>query len=124
MTSRHRVAGLVLLALAALTLASCAKSVNQILADPSRYRNQEVKLSGDVTESVSVGERGTYRISDHTGDLWVVSDHGVPRKGARVTVWGTIREGFNLGSLGGLINLPGGVGAGVVLVESRHKASY
>jgi hypothetical protein len=125
MSSRTRIAaGLAVVALTALTLAGCAKSVNQILADPSRYRNQEVKVSGDVTESFSLGERGAYRLNDHTGQLWVVSDHGVPRNGARVTVWGTIREGFNLGSLGGRIGLPGGIGSGLVLVESHHKASY
>jgi hypothetical protein len=50
----------------------------------------------------------------------VVSDRGTPRKGARVTVKGTIREGFNLGSLGDQINLPG-VGVGLVLMESSHK---
>jgi len=51
----------------------------------------------------------------------VVSDRGTPRKGARVTVKGTIREGFNLGSLGDQINLPG-VGVGLMLMESSHKA--
>ena len=44
------------------------------------------------------------------------------RKGARVTVKGTIREGFNLGSLGNRINLPAGIGNGIVLVETSHKA--
>ena len=51
--------------------------------------------------------RGAYRIADDTGQLWVVSDRGTPRKGARVTVKGTIREGFNLGSLGDQINRRG-----------------
>jgi hypothetical protein len=51
-----------------------------------------------------------------------VSDKGVPRTSARVTVKGTIREGFNLGSLGGRINVPQGIGSGLVLMESSHKA--
>ena len=38
-----------------------------------------------------------------------MSDQGVPRTSARVTVKGTIREGFNLGSLGDRINLPLGL---------------
>jgi hypothetical protein len=46
----------------------------------------------------------------------------VPRKSARVTVKGTIRDGFNLGSLGDRINLPPGVSAGMVLMETSHKA--
>src|SRR4030095_10443085 len=62
----------------------------------------------------------TYRIDDDTGQLWAASDTGTARNGARVTVKGTIREGFNLGSLGDQINLPG-VGVGLVLMESSHK---
>src|SRR5512132_1144784 len=87
--------------LGALILSACAtRSVNQILADPSRYRNREVRVSGSVVESYSLANRGAYQIGDQWGRLWVVSDRGGPRKGARVTVEGTIREGFNLGTLG------------------------
>lgn len=103
--------------------AACAtKSINHILADPSRYSNREVRISGAVVESYSVTNRGAYRIDDSTGQLWVVSDKGVPRKGARVTVRGTIRDGFNLGSLGDLIGLPASLGSGLVMLESSHKA--
>ena len=105
----------------ALWSAACAtRTINQVLADPSRYRDREVQLSGAVVDSYSLANRGAYRIDDETGQLWVVSDTGAPRTGARVTVRGTIREGFNLGSLGDLIKLP--VGAGLVLVESSHEA--
>ena len=101
--------------------ASCAtRTVNHILADPSRYRDRQVTLSGSVADSYSLGERGIYRLEDRTGELWVVSDHGVPRRGAHVKVRGVVREGFNLGALGD--RLPRSVGAGLVLVESSHKA--
>jgi hypothetical protein len=62
-----------------------------------------------------------YRIDDDTSQLWVVPDGGTPRKGAQVIGKGTIREGFNLGSLGDQIHLPG-VGGRLVLLESSHKA--
>jgi len=52
----------------------------------------------------------------------VVSETGVARKNARVTVKGTVREGFNFGALGDLIKLPAGISAGMVLMESSHKA--
>jgi hypothetical protein len=111
------------LSVSALASAACAsRTVNQVLADPSRYRDREVQLSGAVVDSYSFVNRGAYRIDDGTGQLWVVSDKGVPRTSARVTVKGTIREGFNLGSLGGRINLPQGIGSGLVLMESSHKA--
>jgi hypothetical protein len=51
-----------------------------------------------------------------------VSETGVPRRSARVTVKGKVREGFNLGSLGDRINLPPGVAAGLILMESSHTA--
>jgi hypothetical protein len=110
----------------AATLTACAstKSINQLLADPGRYRNDTVKLSGEVVDSYSVANRGAYQIDDGTGRLWIVSEHGVPRKSARVTVKGTVREGFNFGSLGDLIKLPSGIAAGMVLMESSHKAKY
>jgi hypothetical protein len=117
-----RFVGMAILAGSALVSAACASmTINQVLADPSRYRNREVQLSGAVVDSYSLANQGAYRIDDNTGQLWVVSDKGTPRKGARVTVKGTIREGFNLGSLGDQIKLPG-IGVGLVLLESSHTA--
>ena len=114
---------LVAVAVNALTSVACATSVNQILADPSRYRDREVTISGHVSESFSLGDRGVYRVGDGSGEIWVASDKGVPRNGAHVTVKGTIREGFNLGSFGLRLALPAGVGSGLVLVETSHQAS-
>jgi hypothetical protein len=118
-----RLASLTVIAIGAVASIACAThTVNQILADPSKYRDREVSVSGVVGESYSVTDRGAYRLDDQSGQLWVVSDHGVPRKGARVTATGKIREGFNLGSLGDRIKLPAGVSAGLVLMETSHKA--
>ena len=105
--------------------AGCAstKTVNEILADPSRYRNREVKVSGEVVDSYSAINRGAYRIDDGTGQLWVVSETGVPRRTAKVTVRGRVREGFNIGSLGDSLKLPPGIAIGLVLMESSHKAT-
>ena len=123
MTAR-RVFQFVLLTIAIASATACAstKKINDLLADPGRYRNDSVKLSGEVVDSYSLADRGAYRIDDGTGQLWIISEHGVPRKSARVTVTGTVREGFNFGSLGDRINLPAGIAAGMVLMESSHKA--
>ena len=118
----QRLAALALLLAWALAAAACARTINQVLVDPARYRNHEVQLSGTVVDSYSIGDRGMYRITDNTGQLWVVSDRGVPRKGARVKVKGTIREGFNLGWVGNRIQLPAGVESGILLVETSRKA--
>jgi hypothetical protein len=115
---------LCVISLVALASGACATTVNQILADPSHYRDREVRISGTVLDSYSIAEQGAYRIGDGTGQLWVLSNRGVPRKDARVKVTGTIREGFNLGVLGDRLKLPAAIGTGLVLVESSHKASY
>jgi hypothetical protein len=100
--------------------AACATSINSVLADPSRYRNREVKISGRVADSYSVADRGFYRLQDRSGQLWVVSDRGVPRTGARVSVKGRIRDAFNLGVAGR--RLPPGIASGLILIETSHSA--
>jgi hypothetical protein len=118
--ARLRWIGAGVLALA-LTSACASSTINKVLSDPSHYRNRDVRLSGSVVDSYSFANRGVYRIGDETGDLWVVSDRGVPRKGARVSVKGRIQEGFNVGSLLDRIALPAGIGSGLVLIEASHE---
>ena len=107
-----------LLAGIAFASACGGTSIRKVLDDPSRYRNEEVKVSGEVLDSYSVGSRGVYHLDDGSGRLWIYSDNGVPRKGADVEVWGTIREGINLGPLTSLVKLPLDA---VILVERRHQ---
>jgi len=105
----------------------CAqKTVNDIMADPYRYRNKNVSLTGNVVESFSVTGKGFYRIEDSTGRLWVYSSKGVPRKGARVRVTGKIYDGFDVTSLGEFVKLPDPIKerieSGLLLLEDSHKA--
>ena len=114
---------LLLLVIGTVSSAACAtRTINQVLADPGRYRDREVKLSGSVVDSYSLVGNGAYQIDDSTGKLWIVSNGGVPRKGARVSVTGRVREGFSLGSIGDRMKLPPAVSAGIILMESSHKA--
>jgi len=121
MTLRLRLLALmIVVASAAVGVAGCAgKSINHVLADPSRYRNREIKVSGNVVNAYSIAGRGVYQIEDRTGRLWVASDRGVPHRGARVSVTGTIREGFNLGPLADFARLPDGA---LIMIEREHKA--
>jgi hypothetical protein len=117
-----RIPAAVVAASLGLALSGCAtKSINRIMAEPSRYANRDVTVHGTVTKSASVLGHGTYQIDDGTGTLWVVSKKGVPRKGARVKVTGKIRDVVDLGSV---IHLPSEVGSGLVMTETKHKASY
>jgi hypothetical protein len=105
-------------ALVVLGTAGCAtKSISSVLADPSRYRDRQVQIAGEVVDSFGVLGRGVYRVGDGTGQMWVMSNEGVPRTGARVKVRGTVRDAFSVGPLDAL---PAAVGGGVLLVERSH----
>jgi len=121
MLNRRLGIGLILI-LTALAAGCAAKSINQVLADPGRYRNDTITVRGTVAESASVLGRGAYRITDGDQGLWVVTNGGAPRKGARVNVTGRLQEGYDLGALGGILKLPGSLQSGVVLIESSHRA--
>ena len=78
----------------AVFLTSCGTiKIGQINADPSRYRNHTVSVTGTVTTSVGVLNTGGYQIEDDTGRILVVSRSGIPSKGSRVTVTGTVMPG-------------------------------
>lgn len=118
-----RQCGIVSLVVLSMVAGACgAKSINQVLADPAKYRNQSVTVHGTVDESASVLGRGAYRISDSGQSLWVVTSGGAPRKGARVNVTGRLEQGYDLSGLGSVLKIPGSVQSGLVLVESSHKA--
>ena len=106
-----------------LVAAGCAtKSINQLLADPAKYRNESVTVRGTVDQSASMMGKGAYRITDGDQGLWVVTSSGAPRKGARVDVTGRLQDGYDLSSFGSAIKLPGSLQSGLVLIESSHKA--
>ena len=113
---------LVLMLISALTLAACATSVNRILADPLKYRDREVTVAGRVVDSVSLVGRGAFRLEDRSGSLWVISDVGVPRTGARVKVTGRIQDTFDFSIFGGRIGVPGRFGSGLVMRATRTRA--
>jgi len=112
------------LCLTALVTAGCGgvRSLNDLLADPSKYRDKSVTVRGIVADSASVLGNGAYRITDHEQGLWVVTRSGAPRKGARVEVTGQLQDGYDLSGFGAGRKLPGALQNGLVLVESSHKA--
>jgi len=78
-------------------------TIGQLTADPERFRNREVLIYGTVTNSFGALGQGVYELNDETGKIWVVTQRGVPGRGARVGAVGRFIEGFswegrNLGS--------------------------
>jgi membrane protein implicated in regulation of membrane protease activity len=118
----RRLAVPLILALALVSAACATKTINQVRADPAKYRNQTVTVRGTVAESASIMGKGAYKLTDGDDSLWVVTSGGAPRKGARVDVTGRIEDGYDLGGLGRILKLPEALQNGLVLIESSHKA--
>jgi hypothetical protein len=67
--------------------------IGDINADPGRFINKEVVVTGTVVQSIGALGQGVYKIDDGTGQLWVWSNgRGVPSKGAKVGVKGLVTE--------------------------------
>ena len=87
-----------LIVAAALLATACPSRVNigKIIANPSKYQDKEVVIAGRVSNSFGVPlVGGIYKIDDGTGSIWVVTNRGVPSKGAEVGLKGRVQEGVN-----------------------------
>jgi hypothetical protein len=106
-------ASLLIAAVVFLTACPSQTTISKINADPGRYRNKEVAIVGNVTDSYGVLGNGAYEIDDGTGRLWVVTRRGVPSRGARVGAKGRVYTGFNWG----------GRNFGTVLEETDRRST-
>lgn len=92
----------VVLVMALVTMACPDRtSIGDIEANPSKYQNKEVVIAGTVKDSYGINIPGTpvrggaYKIDDGTGTIWILTEEGVPTKGAQVGVKGIIGNGVN-----------------------------
>jgi hypothetical protein len=110
----HRLSLSLSLLVGTLLFTACPQreSISKVLADPGRYRNKEVGITGTVTDAYGVLNTGAYELDDGTGKIWVVTRRGVPSRGSRVGAKGHVYTGFNLG----------GRSMGTVLEESDRRA--
>jgi hypothetical protein len=95
-----------------VVLSACGSiKIARINADPSRYANRTVTVTGKVVNSVGVAGTGGYQIEDNTGRIYVLSRSGVPSRGSTVKVTGTVSPGVQL--LGNPV--------GVAIKEQQHR---
>ena len=98
--------------LAAVLLTACEEAkISQIKADPNHYQNKTVVVDGTVTNSFGALIAGVYEVEDETGKIVVISNGGVPTKGARVAVKGKVMNGVTVM----------GRNYGTAIRESDHK---
>ena len=100
------------LGFASLALTGCGSDQNKIsdlVSNPGRYENRDVRIIGEVTQvyelPLGIASLAAYRINDNTGQIWVVSHAGAPNRGDRVGVKGRLEPigNLNLPVLGNII---------------------
>jgi hypothetical protein len=82
-------------------LLGCAAhtKISDINKDPGRFAGREVTVSGHTSQSFGALSNGAFQVDDGSGTIWVVSQNfGVPGNGSKVTVTGTVQQGFNFGA--------------------------
>ena len=67
-----------------------------VKADPSRFRDKLVQVDGTVTTSFGVLSVGAYEIENETGEIIVITSHGLLSEGARARIQGTVFSGVTM----------------------------
>ena len=71
--------------------------IAKIVQSPRAYEGKEVTVSGTVAETFSLVVVRYFVIRDDTGEIAVVTDRSLPRKGEQLKVTGRVQEAFSLG---------------------------
>ena len=72
-------------------------TISRLNADPGRYFNKDIALTGTVYNSFGALGQGVYELGDETGRIMVITTRGVPSKGARIQVAGRFINGVTWG---------------------------
>jgi hypothetical protein len=71
--------------------------IGKIIANPREYAGQTVTIFGQVTEVFSFLVIKYFVVQDKTGQIAVVTDRPLPKKGTEIKVRGIVKEAFSIG---------------------------
>jgi len=71
--------------------------IADILQNPRKYEGIQVKVSGQVVETFGLIVIRYFTVKDDTGEIAVVTERPLPKKGEHVTITGKVQEAFSLG---------------------------
>jgi uncharacterized protein YdeI (BOF family) len=72
-------------------------SIKQLLDNPRDYDSKTVTIEGEVTDVMSLLVVKAFTLRDKTGEIIVVTERILPKKGTTVKVKGRIVEAFSFG---------------------------
>lgn len=103
---RNFTLGLMGTALALLVLAGCNQhtdKISDIVSNPGHYAGKDVTVAGEVTQRyelpLGLTSLAAYRVSDGSGQIWVLSHAGAPVVGDKVGLKGTVRREGSIGNM-------------------------
>ena len=71
--------------------------ISKIIQNPRNYEGTQVMVSGTAVETFSLVVIRYFVIRDDTGEITVVTERTVPKKGEQIKVIGKVQEAFSLG---------------------------
>ena len=74
-----------------------ATPIKKILDNPRDYSGKPVTISGEVSEIFSLIVIKYFVVKDRTGEIIVVTQKPLPKKGSKITAKGTVQEAFSIG---------------------------
>ena len=76
-----------------------ATDIATVLSKANAFDGKRVTVSGTVLDSAAIMGLGGYRLKQGDAEVFVVSSHGIPETGSRVTVSGTFKQAFAFNNL-------------------------
>lgn len=74
-----------------------AVDIGEVVASPRDYDGGWITVAGEVTDSLNLLLVRAYTVRDRTGEILVVTERAVPRKGEHVRVRGQVNQAFAFG---------------------------
>lgn len=98
---KNRFRSLAFVILLAISVLSCVKLIStpigKIIENPRAYAGKSVTITGTVTESFSLFVLRYFSLRDETGEIIVITNKPLPKKGTTLTVRGRVEEAFSIG---------------------------
>jgi len=76
---------------------SSGTPIQKILNNPREYSRQPITVTGEVVEVFSLIVVKYFVLRDGTGEITVITERTMPKKGVKVNVTGMVKEAFSIG---------------------------